>query len=78
MTNGKKDTTKKKTGGTLIFSYIRRLGQFFGFKILNLNNFWVYRKMNIFWGMKICGYFGGVITILDYIKGSFLYIFWGC
>ena len=24
-------------GGTLIFSYIRRLGSFFGFKILNFN-----------------------------------------
>ena len=26
-------------GGTLIFSYIRRLGSFFGFKILNFNIF---------------------------------------
>ena len=29
-------------GGTLIFSYIRRLGSFLGFKILNFNFF--------FWG----------------------------
>ena len=29
-------------GGTLIFSYIRRLGPFFGLKILNFNIF--------FWG----------------------------
>ena len=26
-------------GGTLIFSYIRRLGSFLGFKILNFNFF---------------------------------------
>ena len=25
------------------------------------------QKMNIFWGMKICGYFLGSITKLDYI-----------
>ena len=35
-------------GVTLIFSYICRPGSFFGFKILNLN---------IFFYMKICGYF---------------------
>ena len=42
-------------GGTLIFSYIRRLGQFFGFKILNFNFFIGFseKKMNIFGGMKI-------------------------
>ena len=40
-------------GGTLIFSYIRRLGTFFGFKILNFNIFLGFRKMNIFFGMKI-------------------------
>ena len=49
-------------GCTLIFSHIRRLGLFFGFKILNFNIFWVFRKMkneyflgyedfvDIFWG----------------------------
>ena len=31
-------------GGTLIFSYIRRLGLFFGFKILNFNIFWGFQK----------------------------------
>ena len=36
-------------GGTLIFSHIRRLGLFLGFKILNFNIFGVFRKMNIFW-----------------------------
>ena len=34
--------------GTLRFSYIRRLGLFFGFKILNFNILGVFRKMNIF------------------------------
>ena len=39
---------------TLIFSYIRRLGHFLGFKILNFNIFGVFqKKMNIFGGMKI-------------------------
>ena len=33
---------------TLIFSYIHRLGSFFGFKFLNFNIFGVFRKMNIF------------------------------
>ena len=36
-------------GGTLIVSHIRRLGLFFGFKILNFNNYWVFGKMNSFW-----------------------------
>ena len=40
-------------GGTLIFSYISRLGSFFWFKILNFNILGVFRKMNIFWGMEI-------------------------
>ena len=35
--------------GTLRFSYIRRLGSFFGFKILNFNIFGGFqKKMNIF------------------------------
>ena len=38
-------------GGTLIVSYIRRLGPFLGFKILNFNILGGggFRKMNIFW-----------------------------
>ena len=44
-------------GGTL-FSYIRRLGPFFGFKILFSIFLRVFRKINIFWGMKIF-FFGG-------------------
>ena len=31
-------------GGTLIFSHIRRLGLFWGFKILNFNIFWGFQK----------------------------------
>ena len=31
-------------GGTLIFSYIRRLGPFFGVKFLNFNIFWGFQK----------------------------------
>ena len=47
-------------GGTLICSHIRRLGLFFGFKSLNFNNYWVFRKMNIFLDMKILWiFFGG-------------------
>ena len=30
-------------------------------------HFFFFQKMNIFWGMKICGYFLGSITKLDYI-----------
>ena len=46
-------------GGTLICSHIRRLGLFFGFKSLNFNNYWVFRKMNIFLDMKILWIFLG-------------------
>ena len=40
-------------GGTLIFSYIRRLGSFFWFKILNNDIFGVFLKNKYFLGMKI-------------------------
>ena len=47
-------------GGTLIFSYIRRLGSFLGFKILNFNIFWGFLKYEYFWGVKILWiFFGG-------------------
>ena len=47
-------------GGTLIFSYIRKLRPFFGVKFLNFNIFLGFQKKNIFWGMKIlCIFFGG-------------------
>ena len=38
----------------MIFSYIRRLEPFFGGQIFEFQYFLgVFRKMNIFWGMKI-------------------------
>ena len=40
-------------GRTLIISCISRLGSFLGFKILNVNIFGVFRKINMFWGMTI-------------------------
>ena len=51
--------------GTLIFSYIRRLGSFLGLKILNFYTFWAFQFVDIFFW---------VITKLDYIQGSFLCI----
>ena len=63
----------------MIFSYIRDMGQFLGFKILFFSFF--FRKMNIFLGgggggggEKILWIFFGVITKLDYIKESLLCI----
>ena len=38
-------------GGTPIFSHIRRLGSFFGFKILNFNIFGGFQKKIIFFGV---------------------------
>ena len=38
-------------GDTLIFSYIRRLGSFLGFKILNFNIFGGFQKKIIFLGV---------------------------
>ena len=40
-------------GGTLIFSYIRRLGSFLGVKILNYNNFWGFQKNKYFLGYEV-------------------------
>ena len=39
-------------GGTLIFSYIRRLGPFFGVKILNFNIFGGFQKNKYFLGYE--------------------------
>ena len=50
---------------TLIFSLIRRLGPFFGVQNSELQYFWgVFRKTNIFWGMKFLWIFFEVITKL--------------
>ena len=46
--------------GTLIFSYIRRLGSFFGFKFLSFNIFWGFQKNEYFWGYEnFVDFFGG-------------------
>ena len=39
-------------GGTLTFLYIRRLGLFFGFKILNFNIFGGFQKNKYFLGYE--------------------------
>ena len=45
-------------GGTLIFSYIHRLGSFFGVRNFEFQYFWVFSE-NKYWGMKIlCIFFG--------------------
>ena len=54
-------------GGYSDISCIRWLGSFFGFKIVNFKIFGVFRKINVFWGMKILWIFFDVITKLDYI-----------
>ena len=54
-------------GGILIFSYIRRLGSFLGFKFLNFNIFGGFQKNKYFLGYDDFWIFFGVITKLDYI-----------
>ena len=56
-------------GGTLIFSYIRRLGSFFGFKILNFIIFLGFSEKVIIFGMKNLWIFFGVITKFDLYLG---------
>ena len=55
-------------GGALTLSYIRRLGSFLGFKILNFNIFLglAFQKNECVLVMKILLIFWGVITKLDY------------
>ena len=43
----------RPSGVTLIFSYIRRLWVFWGFKILNFNIFWGFQKNEYFLGIKM-------------------------
>ena len=50
-------------GGNLIFSYIHRLRSFFGVQI-----FGVFRKNNIFWVWRFCGYFWGHHKIGLYLR----------
>ena len=80
-------------GGALIFSYIRRLGSFLCVKFRISIFVWVFRKVNIFLGMKLLwiifgdhhkiGLYLGVISM--HFRGLFLTsryrmgdMFWGC
>ena len=48
--------------GTLIFSYIRRLGPLFGFKILDFDILGHFQKSEYFWIIMKMRIFCGVIT----------------
>ena len=43
--------------GTLTFSYIRRLGSFFGVRNFEFHYFCVFRKMNVFWVRRYFRFF---------------------
>ena len=64
-------------GGTLIFSYIRWLGSFFGFKILNINIFFFWgggggvKKLIIFGVRRFCGYSLGLSQNWTIFSGHF-------
>ena len=67
----------------MIFSYIRRLGTFFGVQnfVFQFYLFFFFegggfRKINIFWGVKILWIFFGVITNWTIFRGHF-YAFYG-
>ena len=45
--------------GDTLFSYIRRLGSFFGGQTFEFQYFGVFRKINIFWGYEDFVDFGG-------------------
>ena len=69
-------------GGGRVLRYFHTYvgsGYFWGFKILNFNIFWVFRKMKIVWGMKILWLFfwgggGGGNHKNGLVWGSFLCI----
>ena len=46
------ESMMRSQGGTLIFSYIRRLGPFLGVKFWNFNIFWGFQKNEYFFGYK--------------------------
>ena len=56
----------KPQEGTLIFSYMRGLGLFFGLKILNFSIFGGFQKNEYFLGYEDLVDIFGVITKLDY------------
>ena len=63
----------ERGGGGLKVLYIRRLGLFFEFKILNFNIFWGFQKneyflgyedfVDIFWGHHKIGLYLGIISM---------------
>ena len=56
------------SGGTLIFSYISRLGLFLGVQNLEFQYLRVFQKAEYFWGYEdFADIFLSVITKLDYI-----------
>ena len=63
-------------GGTLMFSYIRRLGPFLEVQNFEFQYFLGFQKNEYFSGMKVLWislrYLCGVITKLDHFKWSFL------
>ena len=63
-------------GGTLISSYIRRLGPFLGVQIFEfLYYLGVFRKMNNFWGLKILWIFlGGQRTIGQVLGAIYMHL----
>ena len=61
--------------GTQICSCMRRLVLFFRVQNFEFQYFGIFfRKLNIFWDMKILWIFFGVIIKLDYINRSFVFI----
>ena len=64
--------TAKVTGGTLIFSYIRRLRSFLGFKIWNFNIFGRFQKNKIVFGHEdFVDIFGGSSQNWTIFRGHF-------
>ena len=61
-------------GGTLIFSYTRRLGYFLGVQNFEFQDFLGFQKNNYFGGYEVFVDILGFVSKLDYIKGSFLCI----
>ena len=70
--------TPEGGGGTLIFSYIRRLGPFFGVQNFKFQYFLGFSEKNdILWGMKILWiFFGGLSQKWTIFRGHF-YAFLG-
>ena len=62
--------------GTLIFSYIRRHGSFFGFNFFLISMFWGFQKKYYFWGYEdFVDIFGGHHKIGLYFNRGHFYAF---